>query len=465
MLETIKLGTQAFLFLAITLIIDIAVLLGTLSGGLTVLACTLAAIIILLIWLTGFSCRHDRQRLSEVFGGSVWVLLVLVGAFVFLQGGLLLLLLIEALQARVTNPRALLGLGIAALVAFSSAVAIWASIGTIAHKLTTRALGSVVTAETQPALWQFVQAIAEKIGAVPPNQIIVGLDPTFYATAADIELIGPKRATGDAQTSANPIEIKSHSISGETMYLSLPLMRLLSKDELAAVIGHELGHFKGLDTAYTLEFVPVYRGVVHAIDATSSMSDQSLSGRLITLPASTILKFYLSEFTNAEREIGRERELEADKSGVLASSPNALVGALVKVAAFTPIWPQLCNHAVTVVKDGKMYTNLSTAFAQHADQVRSTVEPAKLAEMILASRQTHPTDTHPLFETRARAIGVDTFDFEKLTKSDQEPSSVLVADAEGVEQSLSFVLQRFFAAREETKSMGEAISRREDPDD
>ncbi|MGH7485112.1 MAG: hypothetical protein ACREMY_05825, partial [bacterium] len=86
MLETLKLGTQAFLFLAITLIADIAILSGTLSGSLAFLACILAAIVIVLIWLNGYSCRHDQQRLAEVFGGSVWLLLALVAAFVFLQG-------------------------------------------------------------------------------------------------------------------------------------------------------------------------------------------------------------------------------------------------------------------------------------------------------------------------------------------------------------------------------------------
>jgi hypothetical protein len=141
------------------------------------------------------------------------------------------------------------------------------------------------------------------------------------------------------------------------------------------------------------------------------------------------------------------------------------VAALVKVAAFAPIWPQLCNHAVTIVKEGKMYTNMSTAFAHHAGDVRSNVEPAKLGEMVLASRQTHPTDTHPPLETRARALGVDAFDFDKLTTIEDEPASSLIVDTEGIEQSLSVLLQHFFVPNDGPKTMGEAISKREEPAD
>ena len=228
------------------------------------------------------------------------------------------------------------------------------------------------------------------------------------------------------------------------------------------MIGHELGHFKGLDTAYTLEFVPVYRGVMHALRVTSSVSGESFYGRMITSLATTILKFYLSECIKTEREISGERELEADKVGARASRPDALVAELVKVAAFAAIWTQLSNHAVSIVKEGKMYSNMSTAFAYHAGDVRSSVEPAKLGEMVIASGQTHAADTHPPLETRARALGVHVFDFDKLTKIEDELASSLIVDAEGIEQSLSVLLQRFFVANDGLKSMGEAISKREE---
>ena len=71
--------------------------------------------------------------------------------------------------------------------------------------------------------------------------ILVGIEPTFYATAADIVGCGKE------------------TLKGETLYLSMSLMRLFNKSELKAVIGHELGHFSSKDTDYSTKFAPVYR--------------------------------------------------------------------------------------------------------------------------------------------------------------------------------------------------------------
>src|SRR5262245_50350756 len=121
MLETIKLGAQAFLFLAAALIVDMWALSGTFSGAIAFLAIVLAALIVLLIWIIGFSCRGDRARLADLFGGSVWVLLVLVTIFVFLQGCVLLLMAGRAYEAGVRNLRVEFELVLAGFVAFASA--------------------------------------------------------------------------------------------------------------------------------------------------------------------------------------------------------------------------------------------------------------------------------------------------------------------------------------------------------
>src|SRR5262249_26493211 len=146
-----------------------------------------------------------------------------VAAFVFLQGCLLILVGFRAFQAGVTNPRLGLALFACVFVVFSSAIAIASSVRTMAQKLTSRALGIAISREAQPALWEFVHDIAVKLRANPPAQIILGLEPTFYATAADIELIGVEPPQPNRR-------LKVHFMSGETLFVSLSLMRILSKD-------------------------------------------------------------------------------------------------------------------------------------------------------------------------------------------------------------------------------------------
>jgi Zn-dependent protease with chaperone function len=51
------------------------------------------------------------------------------------------------------------------------------------------------------------------------------------------------------------------------LYCSLPLCRILSGSEVSAVIDHELGHFKGLDTNFSESFYPIYCGTASAIGA------------------------------------------------------------------------------------------------------------------------------------------------------------------------------------------------------
>jgi Zn-dependent protease with chaperone function len=110
--------------------------------------------------------------------------------------------------------------------------------------------------DAQPQLWSFVREIASHLGATPPSNIVIGLAPNFYVTSADVTVYPERRKQ-----------------LNETLYLSLPLMRILSRQELTAVIGHELGHFKGDDTKFSLKFYPIYAGTTQALAALESRAE------------------------------------------------------------------------------------------------------------------------------------------------------------------------------------------------
>ncbi|MFD2022059.1 M48 family metalloprotease [Pseudocitrobacter faecalis] len=52
---------------------------------------------------------------------------------------------------------------------------------------------------------------------------------------------------------------KGERLTGNTLYLPLTYLSLLNEAEIAAVVGHELGHFTGEDTQYSLRFAPSTR--------------------------------------------------------------------------------------------------------------------------------------------------------------------------------------------------------------
>ena len=106
------------------------------------------------------------------------------------------------------------------------------------RKSPTIVAGRTVSEQRGPYLWKHIRDLASKIDALPPQNIIVGLDNSFFVIEAAVKCF-------------------NGLIKGRTLYLSLPLCRILSEVELRAIVGHELGHFKGDDTRYSRRFAPI----------------------------------------------------------------------------------------------------------------------------------------------------------------------------------------------------------------
>ena len=95
--------------------------------------------------------------------------------------------------------------------------------------------------------------------------MVVGLDPNFFVTEARVRCL-------------------NGTLSGRTLYCSLPLARILSRAEFDAVIGHELGHFRGQDTQFSQRFYPIYRGTADSLRALGNIGVGG-AGLLPLLPA------------------------------------------------------------------------------------------------------------------------------------------------------------------------------------
>jgi len=182
-------------------------------------------------------------------------------------------------------------------------------------------------------------------------------------------------------------------------------MRLFSTEELRAVVGHEFGHFRGADTAYSLKFAPVYAGLGRSIEALSD--EEGGASSIAKLPAAAMLSLMLELFDRNVRLISQERELEADKAGVDVSSADALASALGKVAVYAPIWSKVQNENIDRLNNGKVSGNLSHVYEDSAKYDVSHIGISEVMEEILSTKITHPTDTHPTIFERFKNIGFD----------------------------------------------------------
>jgi Zn-dependent protease with chaperone function len=248
-------------------------------------------------------------------------------------------------------------------------------------------IGRSLSRPEAPALWNFVAQACEAIGVQPPDDIVVGLEPNFFVTEM------PVRSLGGEHT-------------GRTLYLSLPFLAILNRDELRSVLGHELTHFHGEDTALSRRFYPVYRGTVDALEALYH-SASGITGTIALLPAWGILSYFLRAFSVSVGAHGRARELAADEGGAKLAGGVPTATALVKIHAFAPRWEDLHGDLGLLVVKGESLRNLSAAFLQRvADR-----PPTELLANLETTHLGHPTDTHPPLADRLAHLG---FSLERL---------------------------------------------------
>jgi Zn-dependent protease with chaperone function len=172
---------------------------------------------------------------------------------------------------------------------------------------------------------------------------------------------------------------------------------------MTAIIGHELGHFRGEDTLYSLRFAPVYIGLLSALHSLAGA--RHWGARFAAMPAIALLAFMLEVFSRNESQIRRDRELEADRAAAEVASVEAFGLALIKVAAFAPLWGLYQRENIERLKRGLVIKNVSAAFAEY---IRNSLDSENLAARIgeiLRTRIAHPTDSHPPIAERLAAIG------------------------------------------------------------
>ncbi|GJD73225.1 M48 family metalloprotease [Methylobacterium goesingense] len=253
--------------------------------------------------------------------------------------------------------------------------------------------GRVVSPAEAPGLWRLIEGLGERLGALKPEAVVVGLTGGFFVSA------GPA-----------VVEPGGAPLTGRILYLPLPYLALLRGDEVAAIIGHELAHYAGGDTVYSQRFLPIYAGVGRSLDAVAEGHAGSFG---LLGPSLRLGVFVMENFHLAVRHWSRTREFAADAAGASPVSVDAAARALLRTGAVAPRIAETLDAAAEA--PGSAPADLVAASLDHAI-ARGLDDPATHLE----AEQAHPTDTHPPTRERLAALG-RTLDTELLAAAAAVP--------------------------------------------
>lgn len=363
--------------------------------GLGLLAALIGVAALASTYWAGRRAQQSRERLLHAFAlGSRLLPYVLVSHVVAMAAAVALALSYEGLAMWHIGR---LGSGEVKLMAVLGVVAafclysIWQLLKQLRHMLgmfmpePLEMFGLAVTSEQAPGLWRHVNELAGKLGALPPDHIVVSLAQGFYVTS-----------------SAATVQPANTALHGRTLHVPLLYLGLLSHEEVGAVIGHELAHFAGQDTDYSLRFLPIYDGVNRSLEALldTMLSSDFIQGRLMR-PSFMFGVFFMQRFDDAVNHWSRERELLADAAGARLVGNAAAASALLRVSVLQP-------H----VEESLLALCEAGSAKDLPDAVLASLQecPLQLPPEALAIHQLHPTDSHPSNGERLQALNVSQDD-------------------------------------------------------
>nr|WP_197985822.1 M48 family metallopeptidase [Pseudomonas sp. CFBP 8772] len=254
-------------------------------------------------------------------------------------------------------------------------------------------MGEAVTVEQAPVLWAYVKDLALKLGALPPDHIVLGMAAGFYVTSGDIAL-APANIT----------------LTGRTLHVPLAYLGILDEAETTAVIGHELGHFAGADTEFSMRFVPIYHGIERSLVVIGqTLVDSEWLQRATLHPAFMLGAYFMESFDHAVMHWSRVRELEADAAGAQLAGNLAAASALVRISAIDPMLQErLVAHITQATRPTSEHVPVSDLPTTVLREIAAL--PLTLPEEEMATQLPHPSDTHPSNGERVASLKVSIDD-------------------------------------------------------
>ena len=226
-----------------------------------------------------------------------------------------------------------------------------------------------VTARDCPLLVGIVHSLAARAGLPNPRVYIIDSPhPNAFATGRDPEHSAVAATTG--------------------------LLGLLSKEEVAAVMAHELGHVRNRDTLVMTMTATIAGAISMLANFGFFFRGDGARANPLALIAAVILAPFAAMLV--QLAISRTREYGADRAGAeICGDPRALASALAKLhqgAARTPSPVAIRNPAAAALYIVPSGTGRDSLFATHPDTAnRIAALQAMASEFAPPGQRASPT--------------------------------------------------------------------------
>ena len=229
------------------------------------------------------------------------------------------------------------------------------------------------SAKRDEELQMVVNGVARRLNVKPPKAVVVNSPPNAFAYG--------------------------NILTGRYVAISDSLINMLDRDELEAVIGHEIGHHKHKDNLVMLLFgllpsVIFYLGyaLIHA-----SFRDDRRGMQLAAVGfAAVIISFLVQILVLA---FSRLREYYADFEGTRVAGKDAMQRSLAKIHLFYHRYPRYMD----VIADSKFRTLFIYAFVNAVAEPITRMDIERLKNANVSPIQEF-LSTHPPIPKRLRFI-------------------------------------------------------------
>ncbi|MFJ9911176.1 M48 family metallopeptidase [Actinacidiphila glaucinigra] len=235
-----------------------------------------------------------------------------------------------------------------------------------------------VSREDAPALWELATGIAWRVGARPPDVLLL---------------------TGDANASVSEDGAALGLLSGQRrLHLGLPLLASLTHAELRAVLAHEFGHFSHQHTRFG--------AVAYRCDVAlaTTLGQWDTGRRWFSLPHLVVrgsVRLYTLAFRWLTFAVRRHQELEADRTAARLAGREVTASALRATHGTASAWQRFRRE----------WLGPSALAGMHPDNpylaFRSLLGELGVRRVPVDDERTrsHRRDSHPPLGLRLRRLG------------------------------------------------------------